>query len=233
MFLLPSLNRTEKLKQFFEAARCTEMSAPGIVIVDRADYLENQNAYIALERYQFPVNWKLHISDGVSMGDKIREKWDFYKDCDWVGVLNDDHIPVTPEWDARLINRLTGTNFVSCNDRWCAPQKAAGATLWSGDLMRAVGWIFPPGLRHLYIDDLWEHLGRQTCCWHIDMSVVIEHRHVFNGVPEDSTHRISYDQTLWNQDRDTYQKWLATDAPEVISRIRTLACKATVEPLRN
>lgn len=92
--------------------------------------------------------------------------------------------------------------------------------------MRAVGWLFPPDLRHLYIDDIWEHLGRQTGCWHVDMSVIVEHHHVLQGAPDDSTNALVYNQERWAEDRKVFEKWLRADAETAISKIRTLASKS-------
>lgn len=230
MWLLPSLNRTTKLTNFCRAAKLTGTRTPGIILVDAKDYLTNKQQYREIEIQHLPAGWKIHVTDGISMGDKIREYWSYYKDAEWVGVLNDDHIPKTAQWDSQLIAQLTGNNFISCNDHWMAPRKAAGATVWSGNLVRAVGWLFPEGLRHLYIDDIWECLGRSAGCWQVDMRIVVEHRHVLNGAPEDSTHAISYDKELWDQDRITFEKWLTTDAEAAIERIRALTCKVTTEP---
>lgn len=230
MWLLPTLNRPEKLRQFCRAARLTGTRTPGLLLVDKSDYLANERTYLDLEEHDLPDGWKIHITDSVSMGDKIRERWDFYSDAKWVGILNDDHVPRTARWDARLIEQLTGRNFMSCNDRWCAPTKAAGATVWSGDLIRAVGYLFPPNLRHLYIDDLWELIGRKAGCWNIDMSVIVEHRHVLKGAESDSTHELVYNQELWEKDRLIFQKWLNEEAAATLERVKALGgseCKPT------
>jgi hypothetical protein len=59
--------------------------------------------------------------------------------------------------------------------------------------VRAVGYIFPPGLHHLYVDDVWEAIGRESGYWTTDMDVMVRHRHVLKGdAAADETHKKVY-----------------------------------------
>lgn len=198
MHLLPTLNRISKLTAFMESARATLTNTPGLVIVDRKDYMENQAAYIGLVSESFPISWKLKITNARGMGDKVREVWSMVRGCDWVSLLNDDHFFITPHWDTRLISQLNGKNIISCNDRYTCPPRIGGATIWSMPLLECVGWpIFPPQIDHLGIDDVWELLGRATGCWKIDNDVIVEHRQVMKGAPNDDTHKRTYGEGPW------------------------------------
>lgn len=205
MWLLPSLNRTKLLERFMKSAIETKTSTPGIVIIDKDDYLKNDEDYRTMESVLFPKNWKIHITDAVGMGPKVREVWDRVKDCDWVGILNDDHVCITPEWDVRLVKQLNGINFLTCDDNWNAPARAAGATVFSMPLMRAMGFpMFPPQVDHLGIDDVFESIGRATGCWDIDMAVTVEHKHAYRALKSmddfklvDDTHAKTYGRGPW------------------------------------
>ncbi len=200
MILLPTFNRIAKLKKFMQSARATETSTSGLVLIDREDYLEKQMDYLELESRHFPNGWKIKITDSRGMGAKVREVWPMVRDLAFVGILNDDHVCITKNWDTRLIKQLNGKNFVSCNDNWNAPARAAGATIWSMPILECVGWpIFPPQIEHLGIDDCWELLGRATGCWHVDMTVVIEHDHVLKGAENDETHKLIYGTVPWEK----------------------------------
>lgn len=198
MTLLPTLNRISKLATFLKSAREAETSTPGLVIVDENDFKDHQDEYRQLELELFPKDWKIHVSHAVGMGDKVREVWPLVKDSAWVNLINDDHYIVTKNWDVRLVKQLNGKNFVTCNDRWNAPARAAGATMISMPLLECLGWpIFPPQINHLGIDDVLERLGRATGVWRVDMSVVIEHQHVFKTGGTDETHKLTYGEGPW------------------------------------
>ncbi len=224
MILLPSRRRIDNLKNFFRSLKETNATSPGIVIIDTKDYLDNCGAYLNLETMYFPDNWRLYVSKSETMGDKIRELWGLYSDQDWVGILNDDHYCLTNEWDKKLIAQLTGKNFISCGDNWVANQGnslPAGATIWSGDLIRAVGYMFPPKLQHCFIDNIWAALGMATGSWIKDLSVVVEHRHVDKGdAAPDETHKKM--QNFFHTDGPIYIEWLKNDYANAVLAIMEL-----------
>ncbi len=177
MILLPTLNRIAKLTVCVKSAVDAGTTVPALVLVDHDDYAANQAHYQKLENTAFPEGWRLCLTESRGMGAKVREVWPRVRALPFVGILNDDHKIITQNWDKRLIKQLNGKNFVSCQDNYTAPSRAAGATLWSMPLLECVNWpIFPPQIEHLGIDDCWELLGRATGCWRVDLSVVVEHQ---------------------------------------------------------
>lgn len=202
-----------------------ETTTPGRILIDQVDYKKNEAEYLNLP---MPDGWQLFgTGDNVSMGDKIRFalKWENdEKPLSWVGVLNDDHYIITKGWDQRLVSQLDGTNFISTADRWTAPAKASGATIWSMGLLDAVGFsVYPDGMQHLFIDDLWETLGRATGCWKVDMHVVVEHRHALKDQTlVDETHQKVYSQKSWEGDQLVFKEWLEKSAESAVKAIKEL-----------
>lgn len=236
MWLIPSRRRIDKLRTFCNSAVKAETTTPALIIIDAKDYKDNQPDYSNLEMYHFPnPEWKIYISDAEGMGPKVRETHSIWRDRAWVGILNDDHFIVTKKWDTRLISQLNGKNFLTCNDRWNAPKRAAGATLFSMPLMEAFGFpMFPKQIDHLGIDDVFEIIGRNTGCWEVDMSVIVEHHHAFKNPDSiDETHKRVYGTKPWQDAQgklspegqathDAFQDWLKNDAPQVVTRVREL-----------
>lgn len=221
LLLIPSLNRASRVETFLKSYKEAESSIPVLVIVDKNDP--------GLDDY-FKVDFRKDISfimtQGVSMGDKLRETWSIYKDLDHVMLCNDDHKIIGPkEWDKRLISKLNGENFVSTSDGWKTDGKKtlpAGMTSWSGSLIRAVGYIFPPELNHMFIDNIWMDLGLETGCWDLDLDTIISHEHATRS-PEwkDDTHHKS--ESFLHKDAETYLKWRNGDGyKNAIQAIRGL-----------
>ena len=228
MTLLPTLNRVNLLRRFFGSAIECETSTPGLILVDESDWDKNKASYEALEK---PHDWEYVITQSIKMGDKIREVWPQILKCKWVNLLNDDHIIKTKNWATKLIAKLDGTNFVTCQDRWMSPRKAAGATMFSMPLLEAVGIpIYPPGMKHLFIDDVWEAVGRGTGTWDIDHSVVIEHHNQLKTPNErDATYYEVYGKgpdltqgELWQNDLKVYQEFMKNDYISIRNKIRKL-----------
>lgn len=213
MNVVPSRRRIPRLRKMFESLKETGTTTPGMVIIDSKDYFENINGYFDLETQHMLPNWGFYISRAEGFGDKIREFWPRYKDCDWVNVMGDDNHPVTPEWDKKLIARLNGKNFVSCSDGWHTGGKndlPCGATFFSGDWFRAIGWLFLPKLQHLFIDNVWKDIGLATDSWVIDDSVVVTHDHPSRNVfLQDDTFKRS--ESFFEHDRKRFIDWRNSD----------------------
>ncbi len=243
MWLVPTRRRVSKLRNFLRSAIDAETETPGLLLIDHLDYTDNQRHYDKLE---MPEGWRIQLTDAIGMGPKIREVWDLVKNCAWVGVLNDDHYIVTPAWDRRLILQLNGKNFITCNDRWNAPKRAAGATIFSMPLMEAFGFpMFPKQIDHLGIDDVFETIGKNTGCWEVDMSVIVEHHHAFkNQDAIDETHRAVYGSQPWvnaqgvpspeaARTQAAFEDWVKNDAPGVVERVRKLRAGEQLQELPN
>ncbi len=233
MTLLPTLNRTKLLSRFLKSAIDCETSTPGMIIVDRLDYEANKSHYDLIEKDQLPKDWRFEITEARTMGDKIREVWPkvVASGTRWVNLLNDDHIIRSKGWDVKLISKLDGTNFVTCADNWMSPRKAAGATVFSMKLLETLGFpIYPPGMQHLFIDDLFEAIGYGTGVWDIDHSVLIEHHNQLKDPKnQDSTFRAVYGDgpditkaPIWVNDEKIYREFLQNEFQSVKNKIRKL-----------
>lgn len=228
-WLLPSLNRPHLLKEFFDAYRATEGETPGMVLVDKND--PKKAEYLQLD---YPKGWALVLTEGVTMGDKVREVWDQIIKLDWVGILNDDHRPRTMNWDRRVISLLNHHNIVGTNDGpspdkpWKAPQKLCGAICYSGNVLRATGYMFPPGINHLFHDDIWEHMGGRAQNIQIMMDVCVEHAHAYIHKREDDTHKRVNSEESWKHDHHAFQEWLKHSADRDTMKLVALQPKQGV-----
>ena len=141
-------------------------------------------------------------------------------DMDWVMWVTDDSVPETPDWDRKVLARLDGGNVVSTNDGWQAPKRMTGAVAWSGDLLRTVGYIWPPGCKHHYCDDLWEELGRETGTWLCDMNIMVRHDHASLSGIKDPT--ASKADSFFAEDTRTWHMWKMREKGPALDRIFTL-----------
>ena len=231
MLLIPTRRRLSKLKNFCQSAVAAETTCPAMILVDEVDFKDNQRLYMDLETFDFPNrDWNIHVTKAMKMGPKVREVHEIWRQYPHVSILNDDHVIRTKEWDKRLIAQLDGKNFITTNDGWNAPKRAAGATIFSMPLMEAFGFpMFPLQIDHLGIDDVFENIGRATGCWEVDMSVLVEHHHAFKN-PDmiDETHKLVYGTRPWAESTEAkateaaFRKWATEDFPGVVERVKAL-----------
>jgi hypothetical protein len=215
-WLLPTRGRPEALARFFKAALEQGMSTPGMVLYsDPAD--------IAGFEISEQSPWVLRRTQAEGMGSKFREIWPVVRDMDWVGWLVDDVVPMTPKWDTTLISGLNGANLISCNDGLRAPYRMC-APVFSGGWLRALGYIYPPGLfHHTYWDDALERLGRATDSWWVCMDVTLRHDDAFRTLVADETHNRSYSRMA--EDKADLVKWRRTEMDGAARRIMELKAR--------
>ena len=216
MWFLPTLNRAESLRKVIKACVDTAMSTPVCVLVQ---YGQQKSAYDELE---LPPNWTIvHLP--VNMGMLGARNWALlqYPNEPWYGFMCDDNLPRTNGWDTKLVEAAGNKRFVSCSDLFRAPPRAGGATVFGGDLLRALGFWSLPGLWHWFDDDFWETLGTELGLWTIVKDVVVETVHQENGkMPVDDTFLLG--QSRARQDQMVYESWKATAKSDTYAKLASL-----------
>lgn len=220
MWLVPTRRRIEKLKVFLQSVIDTKATTPGVLLVEKNEFIELANGYKELV---LPNGWIFYLTGGDSMGEKVSEYWEKNKNNhNWFGILNDDFFCVTEGWDTKALKALDAPfiGIVSTDDGWKAPQRATGAFACTATFLSALGFFYPPGLKHNFIDDVYEILGQFTQSWFCNMDVRVEHRHLAktDNSPKDSTFHKAKD--YFPDDCQAFQKWVESDLNQAVARIR-------------
>lgn len=102
-----------------------------------------------------------------------------------IGFMGDDHRPRTRGWDERYLEALAalGTGMVYGNDLLQGDRIPTQIAMTS-DIVRALGWMAPPDLTHLYVDNAWLGLGHNAQCITYLPDVIVEHLHPAGGKAE-------------------------------------------------
>lgn len=201
MWLLPSRGRPELVARLFKAGK---FQTPGLLILDIGD----SESY---EDVTLPAGWEKIIRHRMFLSGKLNEGVKYRPDEPWYGILNDDHLPLTEGWDLRLVEACKPMTWPRDNygDR-------ISTLVISGDLVRTLGWIAPPELKHFYIDDVHELIAECLGCQRLE-DVTVSHEHVNAGrMKPDLTWR---ERPQPHEDRIAYAKWCREKWPEVRKRL--------------
>lgn len=138
-----------------------------------------------------------------------------------VGFMGDDHLPRTANWDSRIMEELDSLDprIVYGNDLL---QGAAlpTAVFMQSRMIKALGFMAPPVLQHLYVDNYWKELGEQTGSLRYLDDVVIEHLHPAAGkAPMDDGYRRVNAPEVDNGDREAWQVYRDGDGFESVLRL--------------
>lgn len=203
MWLLPSRGRPLLAQRLFDQGN---FKTPGILILDEGD----ADKY---ESVRLPYDWEKVVLERMYLSPKLNAGLKKKPNEPWYGILNDDHLPKTWEWDLLLQKAVEKQPIVWPKDNYA---DRISTPVFDGELIRKLGWICPPELNHFYIDDAHELLADVLGCSRVDY-VTVSHEHVNKGrMKPDQTYKERPDP---NRDRVAFQKWCREQWPQIRKRI--------------
>lgn len=138
--------------------------------------------------------------------------------------LDDDHRPRTHGWDAAYLAALRelGTGIVYGNDLLQGANLPTAPAL-TADIVRELGYMGPPVLAHLYVDNFWHDLGRLAGCLRYLPDVVVEHMHPIAGkaAVDDGYLRVNSPQR-YATDGAAYGTYAAGQLRADVAKVRAL-----------
>lgn len=138
-----------------------------------------------------------------------------------LGFMGDDHLPRTTGWDAHVLGALGSPGpAVVYGDDLLQGERLPTAAFMPSRLVRALGFMAPPVLRHLYVDNFWLELGRSTGGLRYLPDVVIEHLHPASGkAAMDARYAAVNASEADVADRLSWLEWQRTGLPAALRRV--------------
>ena len=89
----------------------------------------------------------------------------------------------------------------------------------TSDIVKALGGMVPPKMKHLYLDNFWKKLGEDLeALTYID-AVVVEHMHPVAGKAEwDEGYKEVNAQEIYSFDALAYQNYIQSEAYEALKK---------------
>jgi hypothetical protein len=144
----------------------------------------------------------------------------------YIGFMGDDHMPRTPFWDQVLVASMDARPgpVVAYGDDLFQGANLPTAVFMPSRLITAMGYMCPPGMQHLWLDNAWMSVGLELGTLAYLPEVVVEHMHPFAGKGEiDAGYREVNAAAVNDADRAAFEAWRSN--PEgltaAVSRIRT------------
>jgi hypothetical protein len=127
-----------------------------------------------------------------------------------LGFMGDDHCPRTEGWDRHLCDAIEaqGGGVAFGNDLVHGPNLATAAIM-DARIPQTLGYMAPPTLRHLYVDNVWLDWGRGLGKLAYRNDVVIEHLHPIVGKADnDDRYEAVNNGTMFTQDKMAYDAYV-------------------------
>jgi len=126
-----------------------------------------------------------------------------------IAFMGDDHVPRTQGWDTRLLTECRNGGIAYGDDLF-QRQNLPTAVAMDARIIHALGFMVPPGITHLYIDNFWKELGLALGTLHYLSDVVIEHVHPAAGgkAPDDERYAFVNSTAMWHHDGIAYETYM-------------------------
>lgn len=213
LWLVPSYKRPQRLAKLLASIKEHGVQTKGLVLLSADD----PNDYTTLA---MPDGWgavKLQV-EAEGRNGVLAQYFRDFPDMVWYGLLEDDHVVQTADWDAKLVGACPPYGFASANDQWLAPSRMRGAKVIDGDLVRAMGGFAPEGTRHSFMHELQEDIAANFKCWQYVPDVVVTEEHPNNG--KAVTDEVYQRSVGWlASDSEAFQKHNAEKRLDMFQRI--------------
>lgn len=197
LVILPSRSRPDNVKRGVDALLEHSRISDVIVAIDE----DQSDLYPRLDGVTYEVNPRLRMNGTLNLvANKYADKYET------IYFLGDDHLVKTPGWDELLYAPIKARGYgLSYGNDLLQGQKLATAIMMSANIVRTLGFMAPPKLIHLYMDNFWMSLGQALDCLTYVREAVIEHMHYLAGKAQaDEQYLDVNSQEMYRKDQESF-----------------------------
>lgn len=124
-----------------------------------------------------------------------------------IGFVSDDFVFRTPDWETEIITwQHVNRGICYCNDL-LQGENLPTAVFIHRDIVKALGYMGLPSLKHYYVDNYWLDLGHRLGRIKYFPDIVIEHQHWSNNkTAKDKLYSIT--ENHMDQDKRTWDEFV-------------------------
>ncbi len=176
MHLLPSRGRPEILQRYFDKGNPAE---PGVVVLD-------DDQFDMYRGVRIPTHWDvLYVTPMQGFVKKVNLGFEKYPNEPWYSFDGDDCVGRPDGWDTKLGSRAAQGYITYGDDLF---NSKVTHPYIDGNFCRDLGWVAHPQFKHLYVDLIWERIGKALGVLEYYPDVITEAHHFANGkMPRDQT----------------------------------------------
>lgn len=204
VILLPSRGRSHRIDECLESLLENTVSSDIIVCLDEDDAA----SYTRVDGVEYHIGPK---PTRIGLNEKLNRMLPLIVDkYDYIMWAADDTVAKTPGWDARLVaaiqNIPLGISYP--NDLLQGKNLPSNGTCFDSRIPRALGYLAPPTLFHLYMDNFWRLLGTELGTLVYCEDIILEHNHYVNKkAPTDNTYKTINSQEMYSLDSSAFNDY--------------------------
>lgn len=200
--IVPSRGRPDKIVHFYNCFKSTATISDLCIALDDDDI-----EYPKFDDVIYEINPRMFMGGTLNF---VAKK--YANDYEYLAFLGDDHHARTPGWDAKLVESIKDLkNGIAYGNDLLAGEGLPTAVLLNSNIVRTLGYMSPPELIHLFIDNFWKAIGSNLQTLRYSEDVIIEHMHYSNKKSEEDSRYLEVnDPEVYHHDRLVFEKYVNT-----------------------
>lgn len=139
----------------------------------------------------------------------------------FICFLGDDVRPRTFGWDKILSEPLLNKPGISYANDLIQREFLPTHVVMSSEIINTLGFMAPPILKHLFMDNFWLDLGNATKSIHYFENVILEHMHPI--LEKSSVDKVYLDSWgLFEEDKASYEKYKESDFIKDVEKVMNM-----------
>ena len=173
LVIIPARGRPDKAKVAFDALKNLSKISDFMIGLDDDD----AHNYPELDGVIREVNPRLKMNGTLNLlSTKYADKYET------ITFMGDDHLVRTEGWDEKLYEPIKNRGFgIAYGNDLFQGENLPTMVMMSTNIIKELGFMAPPKLIHLFMDNFWKVFGQVLGCLDYKADVVIEHMHFMAG----------------------------------------------------
>lgn len=217
IILVPTRGRPMNAAQLLSAHEELSAASDLLFIIDANDPEHDQYHFeVSQERCMTIENQTRGMAYPINKAANAIAKQDKY---DFFAFLGDDHRPRTAEWDLQLMAAMQRRPSMAYGNDLLQGKRLPTMITMTSDIVKALGGMVPPNMKHLYLDNFWKKLGEDLGALTYLDDVIVEHMHPVAGKAEwDEGYKEVNAQEVYSFDALAYQNYIQSEAYEALKK---------------
>lgn len=209
MIIIPTKGRPKNIERFIETYKETGAILPVTLLI-------NYDERVLYDKIILPKNFYIkEFSNKNSAAECVNQFFRENLDFDYYGILADDVIPETDNWDIKM-KEACGLEKLAWADDGIQGENLPTHPFIGGNLLRKIGFTAPPHVRHCYVDNFWKLVANVLGRGVYLPDIKLTHHHFLRGAEMDDTYKNQPDH---EQDRIAFAQFIASEFQEVRKRL--------------
>jgi hypothetical protein len=215
LILVPTRGRPKNAIEVLKAHKEFSCRSDLLFVIDTDDEeLINYRTAVGLE-YIIEVENKTR---GMAYPINLAAK-KYLNDYEFFTFIGDDHRFKTADWDVCLMRAIGNDAGLAYGNDLLQGQRLPTAVMMSAAIVRNLGGMVPPKMRHLYLDNFWKKLGEDIGNLSYLEEVIIEHLHPVAGKAEwDEGYKAVNAEEIYAFDRLMFHNYITSEDYAVLVR---------------